>query len=120
MNKMLQNYGKARAISQSPTQLVGTLFHKCAHYLNLMENNIQEKSYYERFLNSEKASAILTNLMASLDETSPETRDFSEEVKQFCYLMLSYITEINQKERVDLCQKTSYLLREMGNVWEGV
>ena len=102
------------------TELVAILFQKCAHYVDLMGKNIQQKEYYERYLNGEKVTLMLTQLMASLDEENPQTKNFSEELRRFCYLMMSYITEINQKERFDLCLKTSNLLREMGDIWHNV
>lgn len=119
-HKLLQNYKRSQSLSQSPTELAATLFYKCSSYVTLIEQNIKNKEYYERFVNSEKVSLLLTQLMASLNEESPETRTFSLEMKRFCYLILSYITEINQKERIDLCQKTAKLLSDMGEVWQNI
>ena len=117
---MLQHYKRSQSLSQSPTEIVATLFSKCAHCVDLMGKNIKDKDYYERFVNSEKITLMLTQLMASLNEESVETKNFSLEMKRFCYLILSYITEINQKERIDLCQKTSKLLLDMGEVWQNI
>lgn len=118
MNKVLQRYNASQSRTLKPTDMVGTLFLRCSRWMDDVAENIEAQDYFKRFENSEKVILTLTNLVAVFDDKSENTKGFVKEIKDFCMLILNYITEINQRENLSLCRQTSMLLKEMGEVWQ--
>lgn len=120
MNKAVSRYNQTQHRTLSPTKMVAALFFKCSKILDTVAENIKNKDYYARYENSEKVIMALTNLATAFDEKNPEVQGFVKEIKEFCMLVLNYVTEINHKENLQLCNNTSKLLHEMGEVWQKV
>ena len=120
MNKTILRYNQMQRRSFSPGRMVAMLFFKCSKIMDTIALNIEKKDYYAQCQNSEKIVMTLTNLTTVFDEKNPETRDFVQEMKNFCILLLSFVTEINQKEDLNLCAHTSKLLHDMGDIWQNV
>lgn len=118
MNKIMQKYHASQNLAMTPTKMVSVMFLRCSQWMNNVEEHIQKKEHYQRFENSEKVILTLTNLLTVFDEESVETKSFVQGIKEFCMMILSFITEVNQQENLVLCRHTSTLLKEMGEVWQ--
>lgn len=129
MVSAISHYTKNNKRTMHPTHMVALVFTRCSQWMESIEMHLREKNHYERFEMSEKVITTLTHLMAVFEkEERPEingvsplqTKSFSQEIQAFSMLILSFVTEINQKEDQELCKKTATLLREMAYIWGDV
>jgi hypothetical protein len=62
----------------------------------------------------------LTHLIPLFDESTDDKKAFSKEMKEFCVLILSNLTDINHKEKYTLCVQTQKILKDMASIWQNV
>ncbi len=120
MNQVLRNYNRSKTLTKTPQQMVATVFERCAFWMEGMAKCLEEKKYFERYQYSEKVVMALTYLMPLFADASSEQKQFAQEMKEFCFLILAFVTEINQKENLSLCSETRSLLQDMASIWQKV
>ncbi len=120
MNKALRSYGRAKALTQTPMQMVETVFDRCAFWMDKVGICLMENNHFERYVYSEKIIMALTNLIPLFDESSPDQKKFAKEMKEFCVLILSNLTDINHKQKHALCVQTQKVLKDMASIWQNV
>lgn len=107
-------YRQQSAMTAAPGELTLMLYDGCIKDLKLARMFIEEKDYKLANENSQKAQAILNELMCSLDMQY----SISEQMLRLYDFILQLVVQSNVKKEVETLDTALELVAEMRDAWQ--
>lgn len=99
---------------------VAMLLALASRHMEAARDAMKTSEVETRFLATEKCAVILSGLRGCLNRDTPEAAQMSNTLDAYYGRMLSYLTQINVKNDLGLCEAVIDSLRTMSSTWREV
>jgi flagellar biosynthetic protein FliS len=113
-------YTSNSAQHASPGIQVAMLLAMAARHMEVARDAMRVSNIESRYLATEKCAAIISGLRSCLDRATPEARQMSDMLDSYYARLLTFLTQINIKNDLPLCESVIESLRAMSSTWREV
>ena len=99
---------------------VAMLLATVGRHMEAAREAIKSNDFEGRFNATEKAATIISGLRGCLDHSTPEISEVSNTLDAYYANLLTYLTQINIKNDLTLCESVIESVRIMSTTWREV
>lgn len=114
------SYSASAAQNASPGIQVAMLLALAARHMEIARDCINARDIEGRFNATEKCATILSGLRSCLSRDTAEAATVSDTLDSYYARLLTFLTQINIKNDLPLCESVIESLRTMSSTWREV
>lgn len=114
------SYSANSARYASPGIQVAMLLAAAARHMETARDCMQAGDIEGRFNATEKCAAIVSGLCGCLNRDTPETAQMTKVLEDYYTRTLVFLTQINVRNDLQLCQAVGDSLRAMSSTWREI
>lgn len=115
-NNAYKVYQKSSVLTASPGELTLMLYDGCVKFIKQAKLALENGNFAEKNDKLQKAQAIITELMVTLDERQPISKDI---MRMYDYIHRRLI-EANIKSDIEIIDEVEKLVFDFRNTWKEV